>query len=85
MLWRSIEAGKPRGGIAQVATLAGRDAKVGAILARAARAEILPRFRTLDAAQVRQKSSVFDLVTEADEAAEAAITSDLRARPFPMR
>jgi fructose-1,6-bisphosphatase/inositol monophosphatase family enzyme len=56
--------------------------QVGAILARAARAEILPRFRTLDAAQVRQKSSAFDIVTEADEAAEAAITSDLRAA-FP--
>ena len=53
--------------------------EVGAILARAARAEILPRFCALDAAQVRQKSSAFDLVTEADEAAEAAITADLRA------
>lgn len=55
---------------------------VGAILARAARAEILPRFRTLGAGQVRQKSSAFDIVTEADEAAEAAITADLRAA-FP--
>ena len=56
--------------------------EVGAILARAARAEILPRFRTLDAAQVRRKSPAFDIVTEADEAAEAAIASDLRAA-FP--
>lgn len=55
---------------------------VGAILARAARAEILPRFRTLDANQIRQKSSAFDIVTEADEAAEEAIAADLRAA-FP--
>ena len=55
---------------------------VGAILARAARAEILPRFRALTADQVRQKSSAFDIVTEADEAAEAMITAELRAA-FP--
>ncbi len=55
---------------------------VGAILARAARTEILPRFRALDAGQERQKSSAFDIVTEADEAAEAAITAELRAA-FP--
>jgi fructose-1,6-bisphosphatase/inositol monophosphatase family enzyme len=51
---------------------------VGAILAEAARAEILPRFRRLTRAQIHRKSSVFDLVTEADEAAEAAITAALR-------
>jgi fructose-1,6-bisphosphatase/inositol monophosphatase family enzyme len=56
--------------------------EVGAILARAARAEILPRFRVLTAEQVRQKSSAFDLVTVADEAAEAAITAELLAT-FP--
>ena len=55
---------------------------VGAILARAARAEILPRFRALTADQVRQKSSAIDIVTEADEAAEAMITAELRAA-FP--
>jgi fructose-1,6-bisphosphatase/inositol monophosphatase family enzyme len=56
--------------------------QVGAILARAARAEILPRFRTLTAEQVRQKSSAIDLVTEADERAEAMITAELKAA-FP--
>jgi len=58
-------------------------AEVGAILARAARAEILPRFRALSAEQVRQKSSAFDIVTEADEAAEVMITAELRAA-FPQ-
>lgn len=55
---------------------------VGEILARAARAEILPRFRALTAEQVRQKSSAIDLVTEADEAAEEVITTELKAA-FP--
>jgi fructose-1,6-bisphosphatase/inositol monophosphatase family enzyme len=58
--------------------------QVGAILARAARAEILPRFRTLDAAQVRQKSSAFDIVTEADEAPKRPSHPSC-ARPFPTR
>jgi fructose-1,6-bisphosphatase/inositol monophosphatase family enzyme len=56
--------------------------RVGEILATAAQAEIMPRFRTLDADQVRQKSSSFDLVTEADEAAEKAISKELAAA-FP--
>jgi fructose-1,6-bisphosphatase/inositol monophosphatase family enzyme len=56
--------------------------KVGEILARAARAEILPRFRTLTTEQVRQKSSAIDLVTEADEQAEIMITAELKAA-FP--
>jgi fructose-1,6-bisphosphatase/inositol monophosphatase family enzyme len=56
--------------------------RVGEILARAAQAEIMPRFRTLNADQVRQKSSSFDLVTEADEAAEKAISKELAAA-FP--
>ena len=55
---------------------------MGEILARAARAEILPRFRALTADQVRQKSSAIDIVTEADEAAEAMITAELKAA-FP--
>jgi hypothetical protein len=50
---------------------------VGEILAFAARTEIMPRFRQLTPAQVRRKSSTFDLVTEADEAAEVAITAAL--------
>lgn len=60
----------------------GDAARVGEILARVAQAEIMPRFRTLSADQVRQKSSSFDLVTEADEAAERAISTELAAA-FP--
>jgi fructose-1,6-bisphosphatase/inositol monophosphatase family enzyme len=56
--------------------------RVGEILAVAARTEIMPRFRKLTPAQIRQKSSAFDLVTEADEAAEAAISAALTAA-FP--
>lgn len=56
--------------------------RVGEILAVAARAEIMPRFRKLAPEQIRQKTSAFDLVTEADEAAEAAITAALQAA-FP--
>jgi fructose-1,6-bisphosphatase/inositol monophosphatase family enzyme len=55
---------------------------VGAILARAANQEILPRFRALTADQVRQKTSAFDIVTEADEAAEAVIATGL-SEAFP--
>jgi fructose-1,6-bisphosphatase/inositol monophosphatase family enzyme len=55
---------------------------VGDILAAAARSEIMPRFRKLAPAQIRRKSSAFDLVTEADEAAEAAISAALTAA-FP--
>src|SRR5438874_10657527 len=56
--------------------------RVGDILAAAARSEIMPRFRKLTAAQIRRKSSAFDLVTEADDAAEAAIATALTAA-FP--
>jgi len=56
--------------------------RIGEILARAAVAEIMPRFQKLAANQVRQKSSSFDLVTEADEAAERVISDQLRAA-FP--
>jgi fructose-1,6-bisphosphatase/inositol monophosphatase family enzyme len=51
--------------------------RVAGILADAARAEIMPRFRNLRDGQVRQKSSSIDLVTDADEAAERRITADL--------
>lgn len=44
-----------------------------------ARVEIMPRFRRLDATQVRSKSSDHDLVTEADLAAEAAIAAGVEA------
>lgn len=43
------------------------------ILRRAAKAEILPRFRNMSSAQISAKSSPTDLVTEADTAAEASI------------
>jgi len=47
--------------------------KLANILRDAAKAEVLPRFRRLDASQVHQKSSAIDLVTEADEQAERFI------------
>jgi fructose-1,6-bisphosphatase/inositol monophosphatase family enzyme len=56
--------------------------RVGEILAFAARTEIMPRFGKLAPAQIRRKSSAFDLVTEADEAAEAMIKTALTAE-FP--
>ncbi|MEP5732150.1 MAG: inositol monophosphatase [Sulfitobacter sp.] len=48
------------------------------ILRRAARAEILPRFRGLAASDIVTKSSADDLVTIADKAAEAMITRALK-------
>ncbi len=51
-----------------------------AILTDAAQAEILPRFKSLRAGDVRIKTSIFDPVTEADEAAERMITAALLAR-----
>ncbi|WP_426957465.1 inositol monophosphatase family protein [Muricoccus radiodurans] len=55
---------------------------VAAILREAARAEILPRFRRLASGAIRAKSGPLDLVTDADEAAERAITAALTDR-FP--
>jgi fructose-1,6-bisphosphatase/inositol monophosphatase family enzyme len=52
------------------------------LLRDAATAEIMPRWRRLGAGQVRQKSGPLDLVTEADEAAEAVIAAGL-ARLHP--
>jgi len=66
-----------------VTTFSRRDARtVASILRDAAQAEILPRFRGEIAQDIRQKTSSFDLVTDADEAAEAAIAAALR-REFP--
>ncbi|MGX9355270.1 inositol monophosphatase family protein [Roseobacteraceae bacterium S113] len=48
------------------------------LVRRAARAEILPRFRKLDMADIQTKSGAMDLVTEADTAAEAMITRGLQ-------
>ena len=52
------------------------------ILRDAARAEIMPRFRGDVPKRTREKTSRQDLVTDADEAAEAAITAAL-LRAFP--
>jgi fructose-1,6-bisphosphatase/inositol monophosphatase family enzyme len=57
-------------------------ARIAEILAEAARVEIMPRFKALTDGEVRHKSSVFDPVTEADEAAERFISAALRAS-FP--
>lgn len=56
--------------------------QVGEALARSARTEIMPRFRKLKSTQIRQKSSALDVVTDADEAAEAVIGAALAAA-FP--
>ena len=53
--------------------------RVDEILARVARAELMPRFGRLSAGQVRAKSSRFDVVTDADEAAELAMATALTA------
>lgn len=50
------------------------------ILRHAARAEIMPRFRRLDAGAIRQKSESIDLVTEADEQAEHMIGAEVAGR-----
>src|SRR5260370_1230316 len=60
-----------------------RDATVLAdLLAETATVEIMPRFRRLGAGEIRAKTGPLDLVTEADEIAELAITAGLRQR-FP--
>lgn len=53
--------------------------EVARILAEAAAAEVMPRFTTLSEGAVRTKSSASDLVTDADEAAEAHIAAALRS------
>ncbi len=50
------------------------------LLADAAKAEIMPRFRRLGGGDIRQKTSAADLVTEADVNAERLITARLRER-----
>lgn len=54
-------------------------ATVTALLHDVAAEHILPRFGRLQRDQIREKTSAFDVVTEADEAAERAITTGLRA------
>lgn len=48
------------------------------LVRRAAKAEIMPRFRTLDAGEIGTKKDENDLVTAADTAAEAMITRGLQ-------
>ena len=52
------------------------------IMREVARTEILPSWRILSPGAIRFKTSIHDIVTDADEAAETAITAMLRAR-FP--
>ncbi len=52
-------------------------ARLAEILRDAAIAEVLPRFRRLDAGMVKVKTEAIDMVTEADEAAERFIKSGL--------
>ncbi|MBY4606794.1 inositol monophosphatase family protein [Rhizobium sp. 9T] len=55
---------------------------LGDSVREAARAEIMPRFRNLGTADVSEKTSAIDLVTQADVLAEHRITAALRER-FP--
>lgn len=55
---------------------------VGEILADVARTEIMPRFTGAVLNSTREKTSAFDVVTDADEAAEREISSRLR-KLFP--
>lgn len=52
------------------------------LVRRAAKAEILPRFRTLGTGDVTTKTDKYDLVTEADTAAEAMLARGLQ-QMFP--
>ncbi|OZI24012.1 inositol monophosphatase [Bordetella genomosp. 9] len=56
--------------------------RIAALMAEAAAAEIMPRFRHLAGDAVRHKTSPLDLVTDADEAAERYIGERL-ARAYP--
>ena len=57
-------------------------AEITQVLRAAARLEIMPRFRKLEASGIRTKTGPLDLVTVADEAAEALIAEGL-SRLFP--
>ncbi|ANN66168.1 inositol monophosphatase family protein [Bordetella bronchialis] len=56
--------------------------RIAALMAEAADAEIMPRFRQLAADAVRSKTSPLDVVTDADESAERLIGERL-ARAYP--
>lgn len=51
---------------------------VAALIRAVVEAEVLPRFRNLAKTDIRTKTGPFDLVTEADVRAEAALTAHLR-------
>jgi fructose-1,6-bisphosphatase/inositol monophosphatase family enzyme len=53
--------------------------RLASALLQAGAEEIMPRFGSVTTLQARRKSSAFDIVTEADEAAERAITATLRS------
>lgn len=53
---------------------------LASLLAETAVAEIMPRFRRLGSADIRQKTSAADLVTDADISAERVITAAILAR-----
>ncbi len=53
--------------------------RVRALMERVAAEEMLPRFRRLDAADVRQKTGPGDLVTVVDEICEARLSEGLQA------
>ena len=55
-------------------------AELAALLRQAGETEIMPRFRNIPREAVRTKSGPLDLVTEADEAAEAVIARGLARR-----
>ncbi|MDV5149294.1 inositol monophosphatase family protein [Streptomyces sp. SBC-4] len=59
--------------------LAGRTTEVEEAVRKAAAAEIMPRFRQLAAHEIVEKNGPHDLVTVADRAAEAHLTSSLTA------
>lgn len=52
------------------------------IMARAAAAEIVPRFRSIEEGGVREKTSALDVVTDADEKAEWMMRDEV-AKAFP--
>ncbi|HRX35507.1 MAG TPA: inositol monophosphatase family protein [Aestuariivirga sp.] len=56
--------------------------RLAAIMSEAADVEILPRFRSLAGDDIRQKTGVLDLVTDADEQAEWRMR-DACAKAFP--
>ncbi|MFD5322583.1 inositol monophosphatase family protein [Streptomyces sp. NPDC127092] len=59
--------------------LAGGTTEVEEAVRKAAAAEIMPRFRQLDADEIVEKNGPHDLVTVADRAAEAHLTASLTA------